>query len=223
MKWFSLIFLSICFAGCLTNQQASDYPDYPPGIIAHNLEAEFDSARWFLYRYYGLSQCEKYNNPETLAEVKPSRRMHREIPFFEIALDTFAFRGDTILFFYRFKVKDNVSCYFVSVYNRHEDIQNSTQEIKNAIAVSISQDTVLYLASGIHKDDIRYLNHPRSRWYNGGETIFSILRVAKPRIKSLKEEELKTFILENPDKTHPWLLKQAKKRGWLREEEANQH
>jgi len=223
MKPFVLILSSICFAGCLTNQQASDYPDYPPGIIAHNLEAEFDTGRWFLYRKYGLSLCKKYNNPETLEEVKPIKRMHKEIPFFEIALDTFAFRGDTVLFFYKFKIKDNVSCHLVKVDGMYEDVQNYTVEIENAIAVSISQDTVLYLASGIHKDDMKYLNHPRSRWYLGGLTIFSIRKAADPRVKRLMEENLKTVIIRNPDKTHPWLLKQAKKRGWLREEKAPQH
>ncbi|QQS27547.1 MAG: hypothetical protein IPM47_11625 [Sphingobacteriales bacterium] len=81
MKPSALILLSIFFAGCLTNQPASDYPDYPPSIIAHNLEAEFDTGRWFLYRKYGLSLCEKYNNPETLEEVKPYKWTRREIPF----------------------------------------------------------------------------------------------------------------------------------------------
>ncbi|QQS27552.1 MAG: hypothetical protein IPM47_11650 [Sphingobacteriales bacterium] len=158
-----------------------------------------------------------------MEEVKPYKWTRREIPFFEIALDTFAFRGDTVLFFYRFKVKDNVSCQLVKVEGKYEGAQNYTSEMENAIAVSVSQDTVLYLASGIHKDEMKYLNHPRSRWYLGGLTIFSIYKAANPLMKRLKEEDLKAFIIKNPDKTHPWLLKQAKKRGWLQEEKARQH
>ncbi len=219
MKLFVFILLSIFFVGCLSNQSASDYPDYPPSIIAHNLEAEFDSGRWFLYRIYGLSHCEKYNNPETLEEVKPSKRTNREIPFFEIALDTFALRGDTVLFFYRFKIKDKVSCHLVKVDGKYENVKNYTTEIENAIAVSLLQDTVLFLAKGIHKDNMKYLNSPTSRWYLG-ETIFMISSYTDPRIKKLQEEDLKTFIIDNPNKTHPWLLKQAKKRGWLPDEKS---
>ncbi len=219
MKTPVFILLSIFFVGCLSNQSALDYPDYPPSIIAHNLEAEFDTGRWFLYRIYGLSHCEKYNNLETLEEVNPSKRTHREIPFFEIALDTFAFRGDTVLFFYRFKIKDKVCCHLVKVDGKYENVKNYTTEIENAIAVSLSQDTVLFLAEGIHKDNMKYLNSPTSRWYLG-ETIFMINSYTDPRIKKLQEEDLKTFIINNPEKTHPWLLKQAKKKGWLREEKA---
>ncbi len=219
MKTPVFILLSIFFVGCLSNQSALDYPDYPPSIIAHNLQAEFDTGRWFLYRVYGLSLCEKYNNPETLEEVKPSKKAHREIPFFEIALDTFAFRGDTVLFFYRFKIKDKVSCHLVKVDGKYEDGENYSAPIENAIAVSISQDTVVYLATGIHKDNMKYLNSPTSRWYYG-ETIFMISNATDPRVKKVQEEDLKTFIINNPEKTHPWLFKQAKKRGWLPDEKS---
>jgi hypothetical protein len=82
MKTPVFILLSIFFVGCLSNQSALDYPDYPPSIIAHNLEAEFDTGRWFLYRIYGLSHCEKYNNPETLEEVKPSKKDTQGNSFF---------------------------------------------------------------------------------------------------------------------------------------------
>ncbi|QQS27557.1 MAG: hypothetical protein IPM47_11680 [Sphingobacteriales bacterium] len=214
MKAIIFLVLSMFVAGCLTKQTDIDYPDYPPGITAHNLQTEFDTCRWFLYRLYGLSLCYTYIDTVSIYGYRSLKGINREFPSFEIALDTFAYRGDTILFFYKFKAADNLHCITIDYFDRFDSIPGTPFPTKNAIAVSLSQDTVLYLAEGIFRDNIKDLNNPNERWYLGGSRYWGDL-YSSPRLKKMQEEDLKKFIVNNPGKTHPWLLKQARKRGWL--------
>lgn len=200
-------------AGCITNQSASDYPDYPPVIIEHNLQTEYDTCRWFFYRVYGISMCYVSDDYIYYREDKPERGKYNELASFEIVLDTFAYRGDTILFFYNIKSKD-YECHLVDFRERFDDPPGKPFPIENAIAVSLSQDTVLYLAEGVYGDDRKNLNDPNSRWYFGGNRYWGDA-YSSPYWKKDQEANLKKFITTNPQKTHPWLLKQAKKRGWL--------
>lgn len=214
MKYFVFISIFLLVANCKNNQLGLDYPDYPPSIIAHNLQVEYDSCRWLLYRVYGLSLCDSYMDTTSIYEYKSLKGVNREFPSFEIALDTFAYRGDTILFFYHFKAKNNMSCIWIDYYDRFDSVPGHPFPTHNAIAVSLSLDTVLYLAEGISRGSIKDLNNPNERWYLGGSRHWGDL-YSNPRLKKLQEEDLKKFILNNPDKTHPWLLKQAKILGWL--------
>lgn len=211
----TILFLAICLvmAGCLAKQAESDYPDYPPVIVEHNLQTEYDTCRWFFYRVYGISMCDVSNEYIFYRDEKPARGKYNELASFEVVLDTFAYRGDTIIFLYTINSKDYV-CRLVDFRDTFDEPPGNPSPINHAIAVSLSQDTVIYVAEGVHFDNRKYMNDPSTRWYFGGSRTWGDA-YSHPYWKKKQEAYLKAFITINPQKTHPWLLKQAKKRGWL--------
>ena len=218
MKYFILLSLIILLTSCTSDQPPTifTYSDYPPPIVENHLEQEFDTVKWFAYRWYARAVCVQWSDQDFAWDkngkpmdppMQADRIAANQIVTRPIVLDSLIIKGDSAMFYTNFALNDSIYCDYIRFPSLKGKPGDHPLYIGSNVILSIAMDTIVSVYDGhgaMFIDNkplggLRSIGSPDKDW------------------RHQNEMRLKEQILANEGIVHPWLLKQAEKRGWLKD------
>ena len=216
MKTHFLFYWCLLMVSCATEPPPFVYPDYPKEIVDNHLEQEFDTVKWFVYSMYANARCVVWSDQDFYWDkdgnvrdppVTLDRANRVQLLTCPIVIDSLSIQGDTALFFTTVSLNKEVYCTYVRYNDLKGKLNDIQYDIWSNVAVSIATDTIIYIKANTSK-----------KYDSPDVMVIKGDPFNNPLGNSNRNRLLKERIVANKSMVNPWLLKQAQKRGWLKEE-----